>query len=59
MRKLQILTLSIIISAGIGITTSKVCSQVPVAKTTTIVSTPSMPQAQYTEVKPLELHMYV
>ncbi len=55
MRKLQILTLSIIISAGIGITTSKVCSQVPVTKTTTIVSTPSMPQAQYTEVKPLEL----
>lgn len=56
MRKLQILTLSIIISAGIGITTSKVCSQVPTTtKSTTVVSVPSMPQAQYTDVKPLEL----
>lgn len=55
MRKLQILTLSIIISAGIGITTSKVCSQVPTTKAPVVVSTPSMPQTQYIEVKPLEL----
>ena len=55
MRKLQILTLSIIISAGIGVTANKVCSQVPTAKTPTIVSAPAMPQAQYIEVKPLEL----
>lgn len=55
MRKLQILALSIIISAGIGISANKVCSQVPVQKSATVVSTPSMPQAQYTDVNPLEL----
>ena len=56
MRKLQILTLSIIISTGIGVTTSKVCSQVPSTHiATNVVSTPSMPQAQYIDVKPLEL----
>ena len=56
MRILHILILSIIISAGIGITTSKVCSQVPTTtKAPVVVSTPSMPQTQYIEVKPLEL----
>lgn len=55
MRKLQILTLSIIISAGIGITANKVCSQVPTTKAPVVVSTPAMPQAQYMDVKPLEL----
>lgn len=56
MRKLQILTLSIILSATIGVTTSKVCSEVPTTKiATTVVSTPSMPQTQYMDVKPLEL----
>jgi hypothetical protein len=55
MRKLQISTLSIRISAGLGITANKVCSQVPVAKAPTVVSTPSMPQTQYIDVKPLEL----
>lgn len=55
MRKLQILTLSIIISAGIGITANKVCSQVPAQKTTVTVSTPAAPQSQYLDVSPLEL----
>ena len=55
MRKLQILTLSIIISAGIGITTNKVCSHVPGTKAPVVLSTPSMPQTQYIDVKPLEL----
>lgn len=55
MRKLQILALSIVISAGIGITANKVCSQVPAPKTMVTVSTPTTPQAQYLDVSPLEL----
>ena len=52
MKKLQIITLAIIISAGIGVSANKVCSQ-PTA--TVAVSAPSAPQAQYTTVNALEL----
>ena len=52
MKKLQTIMLAIIISTGISVSINTVCSQ-PV--TTTSVSRPSAPQAQYTSINPLEL----
>ncbi len=53
MRKLQILVLSIIISTGFGIGVNKVCSAPAAAPVK--ISAPSAPQAQYINVKALEL----
>ena len=53
MRKLQILVLSIVISAGVGIGVNQVYSAP--AATAVKVSAPSTPQAQYTDVKALEV----
>lgn len=52
MKKLQILFLAIAISAGIGISTETIYTQVKAAP---VVSTPAAPQAQYLTVNPLEL----
>lgn len=52
MRKLQIITLAILLSTGLGISANKVCSQ---TQAPTVVSTPSMPQTQYMDVNPLDV----
>ena len=52
MRKLQIITLAIIVSTGICVSANKVCSQTP---TSTVVSSPSAPQAVYQNVNALSV----
>lgn len=55
MRKLQILALSILISATIGLCNSNAYAQAPAAKSATVVNLPSMPQPYYKEVSALDV----
>jgi len=52
MKKLQIITLAIIVSIGFGMSAEKICTQAAVQNT---VSSPSVPQMQYTSVNALEV----
>jgi len=54
MKKIQIITLAIVISAGLGININKVCSE-PATAPANVISRPSAPQAQYTLVNALEV----
>ena len=53
MRKLQIITLAIIVSTGIGVCTNKITTHAATA--TTAVNAPSVPQAVYKDVNALEV----
>ena len=52
MKKLQIITFAILLSAGFCIGTINITSQ---AAAPTVISTPSMPQIQYIDVNPLNI----
>ena len=52
MKKLQIITFAILLSAGFCIGTNNITSQ---AAAPTVISTPSMPQIQYIDVNPLNI----
>ena len=52
MKKLQIITLALLVSMTTGITLNKVCSQGAVAP---VISAPGQPQVQYTTVNPLDV----
>ena len=51
MKKLQVITLALLISLGLGVSINNVYSQTA----TTVISTPSMPQVQYIDVNPLDI----
>lgn len=51
MKKLQIITLGLLISLGLGIGINGAYTQAA----TTVISTPSMPQVQYIDVNPLDI----
>lgn len=51
MKKLQIITVALLVSLGLGVGINDVYSQTA----TTVISTPSMPQVQYIDVNPLDI----